>query len=176
YFGKDAQDLTVSEAAMLAGLVQRPSSYDPRRNFTAADNRRRYVLGRMLGDGHITQEIYDREIDVPPVIQHHPDLENLAVAGHFTEEVRRLLFERLEGDEVLNGGLRIETTLDIELQRAASVAVQDGLRAHDRRRGYRGPVRQVDLEVEGALAAELETLAEENADEYLETEILSESE
>ena len=172
YFGKDAQSLTVSEAAMLAGLVQRPSAYDPRRNFDAADNRRRYVLGRMLGDGHITQEIYDREIDVPPVIERHSDLENFGVAGHFTEEVRRLLFEQLEGDRVLNDGLRIETTLDVDLQRAASEAVREGLIAHDRRRGYRGPLRQVDLGAEGALAAELEKIAEENDAEYTQTEVL----
>jgi len=172
YFGKDAQSLTVSEAAMLAGLVQRPSAYDPRRNFDAADNRRRYVLGRMLGDGHITQEIYDREIDVPPVIERHADLENFGVAGHFTEEVRRLLFEQLEGDRVLNDGLRIETTLDVDLQRAASKAVREGLIAHDRRRGYRGPLRQVDLGVEGALAAEFEKIAEENDAEYTQTEVL----
>ncbi|MGB0619486.1 MAG: penicillin-binding protein 1A [Myxococcota bacterium] len=172
YFGKDAQSLTVSEAALLAGLVQRPSAYDPRRNFEAADNRRRYVIGRMLDDGHITREIYDREIDLTPVIQRHPDLENFGIAGHFTEEVRRLLFERLEGDLVLNAGLRIETTLDIELQRAASDAVREGLIAHDRRRGYRGPVRQIDLAAEGALAAELERLARENEDEYTQTEVL----
>lgn len=172
YFGKDAQSLTVSEAAMLAGLVQRPSAYDPRRNFDAADNRRRYVLGRMLGDGHITQEIYDREIDVPPVIGRHADLENFGVAGHFTEEVRRLLFEQLEGDRVLNDGLRIETTLDIDLQRAASKAVREGLIAHDRRRGYRGPLRQVDLGAEGALAGELEKIAEENDAAYTQTEVL----
>ena len=172
YFGKDAQSLTVSEAALLAGLVQRPSAYDPRRNFEAADNRRRYVIGRMLDDGHITQEIYDREIDLPPVIQRHPDLENFGIAGHFTEEVRRLLFERLEGDLVLNAGLRIDTTLDVELQRAASDAVREGLIAHDRRRGYRGPVRQIDLAAGGALDAELERLARENEGEYTQTEVL----
>ena len=171
YFGKDAQGLTVSEAAMLAGLVQRPSRYDPRRNFTAADNRRRYVLDRMLDDGHITQEIYDREIDVPPIIQRHTDLDNFGVAGHFTEEVRRLLFERLEGDLVLNSGLRIETTLDIDLQRAAHEAVRDGLLAHDRRRGYRGPVRREALEGEETLAAALEQLVGDNADDYLREEI-----
>jgi len=171
YFGKDAQGLTVSEAAMLAGLVQRPSRYDPRRNFTAADNRRRYVLDRMLDDGHITQEIYDREIDVPPIIQRHADLDNFGVAGHFTEEVRRLLFERLEGDLVLNSGLRIETTLDIDLQRAAHEAVRDGLLAHDRRRGYRGPVRREALEGEETLAAALEQLVGDNADDYLREEI-----
>lgn len=171
YFGKDAQSLTVSEAAMLAGLVQRPSAYDPRRNFDAADNRRRYVLGRMLGDGHITQEIYDREIDAPPVIERHEDLDNFEVAGHFTEEVRRLLFEQLDGDQVLNEGLRIDTTLDIDLQRAASKAVRDGLIAHDRRRGYRGPLRSVDPKVEGTLAAELEKIAEENDAEYTQVEV-----
>ena len=171
YFGKDAQGLTVSEAAMLAGLVQRPSRYDPRRNFTAADNRRRYVLGRMLDDGHITREIYDREIDVPPIIQRHADLDNFGVAGHFTEEVRRLLFERLDGDLVLNSGLRIETTLDIDLQRAAHEAVRDGLLAHDRRRGYRGPVRREALEGEETLAAALEQLVGDNADDYLREEI-----
>lgn len=172
YFGKDAQSLTVSEAAMLAGLVQRPSAYDPRRNFDAADARRRYVLGRMLGDGHITQEIYDREIDVPPIIQRHEDLDHFDVAGHFTEEVRRLLFEQLEGDQVLNAGLRIETTLDIDLQRAASKAVRDGLIAHDRRRGYRGPLRKVDLASEGALTEELDKIAEENDEEYTQVEVL----
>ncbi|MEM9176733.1 MAG: transglycosylase domain-containing protein, partial [Myxococcota bacterium] len=170
YFGKDAQALTVSEAAMLAGLVQRPSAYDPRKNFNAANNRRRYVLRRMLDDGHITQEIFDREIDVPPVIERHPALENFGVAGHFTEEVRRLLFEQLDGDQVLNAGLRIETTLDVALQRAASRAIQDGLRAHDRRRGYRGPVRRIDLAAEGALAEERLKLAEENDADYTQTE------
>ena len=159
-------------SAIGLGMRCRPSAYDPRRNFEAADNRRRYVIGRMLDDGHITQEIYDREIDLPPVIQRHPDLENFGIAGHFTEEVRRLLFERLEGDLVLNAGLRIDTTLDVELQRAASDAVREGLIAHDRRRGYRGPVRQIDLAAEGALGAELERLARENEGEYTQTEVL----
>ena len=57
----------------------------------AAEARRRYVLGRMLADGYIDQEIHDRELASPPVIQTHPDQENIEVAGHFTEEVRRLL-------------------------------------------------------------------------------------
>lgn len=160
YFGKDAQALTVSEAAMLAGLVQRPSAYDPTRNYSAADGRRRYVLGRMLADGHIDQETYDREIDAPPEILDHPDDANLEVAGHFVEEVRRLLFEQLGGDVVLNDGLRIDTTLDIELQRTAHEAVQAGLHAQDRRYGYRGPLRRV---ARTELAEALEELARTNA-------------
>lgn len=168
YYGKDAQSLSVSEAALLAGLVQRPSAYDPTRNPSSAERRRRYVLGRMVADGYIDQETYEIELATKPIIQRHTDRENFPVAGHFTEEVRRLLFERLEGEAVLNHGLRIETTLDIDLQRAARDAVRKGLLAHDRRRGYRGPVRQMGND--GA-ALELETLAEANAELFVVTEI-----
>lgn len=159
YFGKTAQNLSISEAAMLAGLVQRPSAYDPTRNFEAADSRRRYVLGRMLADGYIDEPTWAAEIDAPPEIRSHPDDEHIEVAGHFSEEVRRLLFERLDGDLVLNAGLRIDTTLDVELQRAALKAVREGLEAHDRRRGYRGPIRQVE---EAELEEELVRLAATN--------------
>lgn len=168
YYGKDAQSLSISEAALLAGLVQRPSAYDPTRNPSSAERRRRYVLGRMVADGYIDQETYEIELATKPIIQTHTDRENFPIAGHFTEEVRRLLFERLEGDAVLNHGLRIETTLDIDLQRAARNAVRKGLLAHDRRRGYRGPVRQMGND--GAVL-ELKTLAEANAELFVVTEI-----
>ena len=168
YFGKEATELTVSEAALLAGLPQRPSSYDPNRNPTAAEARRKYVLGRMLGDGYIDQEIYESALASPPEIKRHPDGENLKVSGYFTEEVRRLLFEQLDGEMVLNDGLRIETTLDIDLQRAARDAIQAGLRAHDHRRGYRGPARQIPEE---GIIEELIKLDEINADDFIETEL-----
>ena len=167
YFGKDAPALTVSEAALLAGLVQRPSAYDPTRNPDSAESRRRYVLGRMRADGYIDQPTYDIEIATPPIIKQHADRKNFPVAGHFTEEVRRLLFAQLEGDQVLNGGLRIDTTLDIHLQRAARDAIQKGLKAHDHRRGYRGPLRKVASET---FIAELDTLAKKNADDFLQAE------
>jgi penicillin-binding protein 1A len=167
YFGKAAQQLTISEAALLAGLVQRPSAYDPHHRPGAAEARRRYVLGRMLADGYIDAATHETELASPPEIRRHPDLENIEVSGYFTEEVRRLLFEQLDSERVLNGGLQIHTTLDIDLQRVARDAVQAGLRAHDHRRGYRGPVRRV-----GAAAArdELAKLIEENADDYAVSE------
>ncbi|MCP4903369.1 MAG: PBP1A family penicillin-binding protein [bacterium] len=163
YFGKEAPELRISEAALLAGLVQRPSAYDPTRNPEPAEARRRYVLGRMLSDHYIDQPTYDAEIASPPLIERHSDRENIGVAGHFTEEVRRLLFDRLEGDTVLNAGLKIDTTLDIDLQRAARKAVQDGLEAHDHRRGYRGPIRQI---APSAIDTELEKLAVSNEDDF----------
>ena len=143
YFGKAAQDLTISEAALLAGLVQRPSAYDPLRNPESAENRRRYVLGRMRADGYIDEPTYQAQIADPPELETHPDEESIEASRYFTEEVRRYLFERLDPELVLNGGLRIETTLDVDLQKTAREAVRAGLVAHDRRRGYRGPLRRV---------------------------------
>ncbi len=157
YFGKAAQDLTISEAALLAGLVQRPSAYDPLRNPESAENRRRYVLGRMRADGYIDESTYQAQLADPPELATHPDEENIEASRYFTEEVRRYLFERLDPELVLNGGLRIETTLDVDLQKTAREAVRAGLVAHDRRRGYRGPLRQVAAD---ELGAELVRLGE----------------
>jgi penicillin-binding protein 1A len=168
YFGKEAPELRISEAAMLAGLVQRPSAYDPTRNPEAAETRRRYVLGRMLSNEYIDQETYDAELASPPVISLNMDGDNMAVAGHFTEEVRRLLFDRLDSEVVLNEGLQIHTTLDIDLQRAALEALQNGLEAHDHRRGFRGPLRQVE---KTAIEEELAKIGEENLDDFETQEI-----
>ena len=159
YFAKPASELTVSESALLAGLPQRPSAYSPFVNPDLAERRRHYVLGRMRDDQIISEEIYRQESASPPVLDaQEPDL-NFAAAKHFTEEVRRYLFERLGGDQVLEGGLVIETTLDIELQKVAVEAVRRGLEDHDKRRGYRGPVRQVPP---ADLASEIEKLGEVN--------------
>lgn len=168
YFGKEAPALTISEAALLAGLPQRPSAYDPSRNPTAAETRRRYVLRRMWGDGYIDEATYQSALDAPPEIKLHSDYENLHVSGYFTEAVRRLLFEHLDGDVVLNEGLRIETTLDIDLQTAARDAVRAGLVNHDRRRGYRGPMRQIPEE---DIEQEFGRLDELNAKRFQLTEI-----
>jgi penicillin-binding protein 1A len=168
YFGKDVQELTVSESALLAGLPQRPSAYSPYRDPDAADSRRRYVLGRMLDDGFIDPPTYDDALANPPEI-HGPEEERyVGPAAHFTELVRRYLFERLGGEHVLKDGLVIETTLDIDLQMAAVEALRDGLDAHDLRQGYRGHVRHVDAdELEGEIAK----LAEENAELFVQVEI-----
>jgi penicillin-binding protein 1A len=168
YFGKEAPDLTISEAALLAGLPQRPSDYDPNRNPKSAEARRRYVLGRMLGDDYIDQETYEVALASPPEIKRHPDTENLKAAAYFTEEVRRLLFEQLDSKMILNEGLRIETTLDIDLQRAALEAVKSGLIAHDHRGGYRGPTRQIPA---AEMDEELARLDEINAGDFVLTEL-----
>ncbi len=160
YFGKQVRDLTLSESALLAGLPQRPSEYSPYRDPAGAEKRRRYVLERMLADDFIDRPAYEEAMASPPVIQGAVEDEGLAPAAHFAELVRRYLFDRLGGDSVLRNGLVIETTLDIDLQRSAVASLRRGLEAHDKRRGFRGPVRQV---AQSEIYLEIDRLAEANA-------------
>lgn len=159
YFDKPASELSISESALLAGLPQRPSAYSPFVNPDLAENRRIYVLGRMRQDAIISDEVYREAIEHPPELAVRKRNLNFVAAKHFTEEVRRYLFQRLGGERVLSGGLVIETTLDIELQKVARASVRARLIEHDHRRGYRGPVRQVQV---FDLNLEIQNLAEAN--------------
>jgi len=159
YFGKDVSQLTVSEGAMLAGLPKAPSRFSPLGNYEAADNRRQYVLGRMFAVGFIDDQTYKRALAEPPVLRAPPERDDFVAATWFAEEVRRHLFQKLGGDTVLKGGLRIETTLDLHLQRTAEAALRAGIEALDHRQGWRGPVRRVPR---AQLEAEVQRVAAEN--------------
>jgi len=159
YFGKHVGELTISEGAMLAGLPKAPSRFSPLGNYEAANNRRLYVLGRMQALGFIDPATYEREVAAAPVIHGPREREDYAAATWFTEEVRRHLFERLGGDTVLKEGLRIETTLDLDLEREATRALREGVEALDRRQGWRGPLRSVPRT---EIASELDRIAAEN--------------
>jgi penicillin-binding protein 1A len=167
YFGKPASELTISEAALLAGLPQRPSAYSPFVNPHLAEKRRTYVLRRMREDGTINRAVYQEQLDNPPVLRVREPNVNFIAAKHFTEEVRRYLFDRLGGERVLSGGLVIETTLDIELQKTARDSVRARLIEHDHRRGYRGALRQVSV---FDLTTEIEKLATANQLEMREVD------
>lgn len=142
YFDKAVSELSLSEGALLAGLPKAPSRYSPFANPEAAERRRLYVLERMLDDLRIDAVTHATARIDRPVLTERDD-ESLEVAAYFIEEVRRNLFASLGGDQVLRGGLRIETTLDLDDQRGAVAAVQKGLENLDRRQGYRGPLRSV---------------------------------
>jgi penicillin-binding protein 1A len=154
YFGKDVSEVDLSEAALLAGLPQRPSAYSPVRHPEAAEARRRYVLERMLEQEAITPEEHRLALAQPPRLQlQAPGGHSQGFADWFTEEVRRELLDWLGPQALYRGGLRIETTLDAELQRQAHRAVRRGLEALDRRQGWRGPLQRVEPEaLEQALA------------------------
>jgi len=159
YFDKPVAELGVSEAALLAGLPKAPSRYSPTAHPEAAEKRRRYVLERMLAEGFIERDRYEFAVASPPLLVEPRDFADAGPAAYFVEEVRRRLFDELGGDRVLRGGLRIETTLDSELQAAAVDAVQTGIRDLDHRQGYRGPLRQVPRE---QFADEIRRLADAN--------------
>lgn len=157
YFGKSVQELTISEAALLAGLPKAPSAYSPYANPKAAEGRRLYVLAEMRKNKFIDEAAYQEAVASPPVLHRPKELKNYAAAAYFTEEIRRDLVRRIGNETILRGGLKIETTLDLDLQYAAVKAVRAGLSELDHRRGYRGPLRQTQ-----SLATELKNLAVEN--------------
>ncbi len=142
YFGKSARDLELGEAAMIAGIFQSPARQSPLVNMAAATRRRNYTLGRMADEGYITDAEAEAEMAKPIVLAPRRQRAN-AIAPYFLEEVRQHLEENFGATDLYEGGLVVHTTMDLELQRAANRAVSEGLRAVDKRHGYRGPRRNV---------------------------------
>ncbi|GAB6061800.1 penicillin-binding protein 1A [Deferrisoma palaeochoriense] len=143
YFGISAKELSLAQAALLAGLPQAPSRYDPYRHPERALERRRYVLGRMAEEGWITPEAQAAAAEEPLGLAGYENPFG-RVAPHYAEYVRRLLVERYGETAVLRGGLTVVTALDTRLQAAAQEALRRGLEAVDRRGGFRGPVGHRD--------------------------------
>src|SRR4029077_13297461 len=144
YFDKSLDELTLGEAAFLAGLPKAPNRYNPRRVLQAAQARRDWVLERMVGDGVVTQaEAFQAEAQ--PLELHRRQEEGQAKAPYFAEEVRRELLARY-GDKVLYGaGLSVRTSLDERLQAASDKALREGLIAYDRSHGgWRGAIARID--------------------------------
>jgi penicillin-binding protein 1A len=136
YFSKPARDLTLPEAALLAGLPKGPVEYSPVLNPDKAFRRRNMVINAMLEDGKITaaQANVARSAPLGLHIQPPPN----SVAPWFIEEVRRELERKFGPDQVHEAGLKVYTTLDLDLQQVANQAVLDGLAAYERRHGWRG--------------------------------------
>jgi penicillin-binding protein 1A len=141
YFGKHAKDLTLTEAALLAGLPKAPSAYSPIANPEKALRRRNLVLSEMESDGVITHSQAEQARATPLGLQITQPQSN--VAPWFQEEVRRELDRRFGAEQVHEAGLRVDTTLDLDLQQTANHAVLDGLAAYERRHGWRGKLDNV---------------------------------
>ena len=136
YFSKHAKDLKLTEAALLAGLPKGPSAYSPLINPEKALRRRNLVLSEMESDGVITH-VQAEEARQMPLGLHIAQPEG-SVAPWFQEEVRRELEKRFGSEEVHQAGLRVDTTLDMDLQKVANTAVADGLAAYEHRHGWVG--------------------------------------
>ncbi len=139
YFGKKARDMTLAEAAMLAGCVASPERYSPRRAMDKALTRRRYVLGQMLAKGFITQALYDATVELPGPLLEAPDPSSDSdIAPDVVAEVQRVL-EKLAGERARRGGYTVTTTIDPELQTSAQKALRASLDGYQARQKLRAP-------------------------------------
>ena len=139
YFNKHAKDLKLEEAALLAGLPKAPSSYSPITGPERALRRRNLVINNMLEDGKITAEQASRAKAAPLGLNLQPSENSLA--PYFVEEVRRYLEKKYGPDEVHESGMRVYTSLNMDLEKAANQAVLDGVAAYERRQGWQGHLR-----------------------------------
>ena len=149
YFGKELGELTVSEVAILAGIPARPEDLNPIASPERATVRRAYVLRRMRETGAIDESQYKTALAEPVVAKHFAS-ENQLNAPYVAEMARAEMIRKF-GPAAYTAGLKVTTTIDSRLQRAANRAIRDTLNAYDERHGYRGPVAHVDL---GASAAD----------------------
>ena len=141
YFSKHAKDLTLTEAALLAGLPKGPAAYSPLLNPDKALRRRNLVLSEMESDGVITHVQAEQARRSPLGLRVSEP--QTAVAPWFQDEVRQELDKRFGAEQVHEDGLRIDTTLDLDLQQTANHAVADGIATYERRHGWKGHLDNV---------------------------------
>ena len=141
YFSKSAKQLELEEAALLAGLPKAPQYYSPINHPDRTLKRRNLVLNAMLEDGKITATQAEEAKNKPIVLNVAKDPNSLA--PHYVEEIRRYLEAKYGSDQVHQGGLRVYTSLDMDLQKSARQALLDGLAAYERRHGWRAKLVNV---------------------------------
>ncbi len=153
YFGKSAQELTLAECAVLAGLPQAPSRYSPFRYPERAKQRQIYVLNRMVAEDYITNiqatEAINQILDIKPKRNWY--IEEVPV---YTEHIRRYIEKEYGPDVLYKDGLNIFTAVNIEMQKIARQEIEKGLYDLDKRQGYRGPLKHLAPE-------EIETYSKE---------------
>jgi penicillin-binding protein 1A len=140
YFGKPVGKLTLPEAALLAGLIRGPS-YSPILHAQRSLGRRNVVLARMAVVGKISDTQAKEAMALPLGL--HVEAPRNTLAPYFVEEIRKYLESTYGTDAVHERGLRVYTTLNVAMQRAANQAVRDGLHAYDRRHGWRGKLDNI---------------------------------
>ncbi|HZO98885.1 MAG TPA: PBP1A family penicillin-binding protein [Terriglobia bacterium] len=163
YFGKHLSQLTLPEAALLAGLPKTPTGYSPLLHPERARERRNQVLAAMRENGKITEDQY-RAARAAPLGLNIQRWSN-TIAPYFVEDVRQFLEKRYGPEVVHEQGLRVYTTLNIHLQKIAEAALRQGLRDDDKRRGWRGPERNIlrnPVMLASGIPASLETYADDD--------------
>lgn len=140
YFAKNVDQLNLAEISMLAGLPKAPNTYSPIKHFDRAKERQSYVLDRMVKEGYVTQAEADHARNTPITV--HPMKKvNSEQSAYFLEQVRIYLEEKYGEERLYKQGLKVYTTMNAEMQRGAHEAVTSGLKALDKRQGFRGPLQ-----------------------------------
>ncbi len=154
YFDKSLNEATLAEMAMIAGLLVAPGRYSPYLNPTAARMRQKYVLDRLLATKKITKEEFDSAVTERIKFRLKDPFE--FKANYFIEWVRQRVVKVVGEDKFLEDGFVIQTTLDYDLQKVAESSVVKGLKEIDKRQGFKGPLKTIDLATE-QLDFEIET-------------------
>ena len=136
YFGKDLPDLTLSEIATLAGMPKAPSTMNPLYSIERATNRRNVVLRRMLDEKYITQAEFDEASNEQLVSKYHGA--EIELSAPYVAEVARAWMVERYGEDAYTSGMKVYTTVDSKLQKAANQAAIKNLLSYDERHGYRG--------------------------------------
>ena len=161
YFDKSAKEVTLEEAATIAAIVQTPARLspfvNPKQNLARRNN---YVLPRMLEEGFITKDQAADAASRPLVLVGQPTPER-SIAPYFVEDIRKVLEQKYGADALYQTGLRVQTTLDVDLQEAANAAIDRGLRVIDKRKnGFRKPARNIVAEGRSLEKVSMERWAE----------------
>ena len=149
YFNKELRELTLSETAILAGIPPAPSNYNPYNGPELAGIRRAYVLRRMAELGWISET--DRSAALAEPVESQRFGQQTGLEADYVAEMVRAEMIRRFGPGAYTSGLKVTTTIDSRLQVAADRSLRDTLIDYDRRHGYRGAIRQIDLVAEGVL-------------------------
>ena len=143
YFQKNISEVTLGEAAMLAGLPQAPSRYSPVSNFKAAKKRQRYVLQQMARAGFISTRAATKAAE-EKIVVYPASNDRIFKAPYYVSEVRRQFEERWGQYDIDRDGLTIATALDTRAYEFAETAMREGLKEVDKRQGWRGPIGRAD--------------------------------
>ena len=148
YFGKNVDQLNLAEISMLAGLPKAPNTYSPIKHLERAKERQAYVLERMVKEAYITPVEAEHAKKTPIVISSMKKV-NSTQSAYFLEHLRIQLEEKYGEEQLYKGGLKIYTTMNAAMQRAAYESVRNGLKVVDKRQGFRGPtkyLKETDVE------------------------------
>lgn len=147
YFDKDVSELTTAECAMIAGMPQAPGKYSPHQNPKKAKERQLYVLRRMFENRYISESEHEESAKEKLKVHENVDV-NPKYSAYFIETLRRQIIEKYGDRALYEDGLQIIVDINPLLMKSASRSVREGLRAIDRRSGFRGPIKHLKKDEE----------------------------